>query len=81
MAKCDGFRISVGDDPDHEELTAEIYFQECFVAMLSQEQGFENLQIEIYKHPEKNAWCFQLNDFLEVIELAKQRLWELRKIE
>lgn len=81
MTEYKGFRISVGDDPEHEDLTAEIYYQELFIALLSQEQGFEKLQIEIFENPNGDTWSFLLEDFLEAIELSKKRLWELRKIE
>ncbi len=74
------FRISVGDDAEHEDLTAEIYYQESFLALLSQEHGFENLQIEIYPCPNREAWDFSLDEFIKVIEASKQRLWELRQI-
>lgn len=74
------FKISVGDDPDHKDLTAEIYFQETFVALVTQEYGFDKLQIEIFPNPNEDVWTFLLEDFLKVIELSKQRLWELRKI-
>lgn len=81
LNKYKGFRISVGDDQDHEDLTAEVYFNELFVAMLSQEEGFDKLQIEIFNNPNGDPWTFLLDDFLKVIELSKQRLWELRRIE
>lgn len=41
MAEQSESRISVGDDPEHEELTAEICFRDQFVAMVSQEDGPE----------------------------------------
>lgn len=80
MTEYKNFRISVGDDSDHKNLTAEIYFQDFFIAMISQEQGFEKLQIEIFQNPRGEAWTFLLDDFLKVIDLSKQRLWDLRKM-
>ena len=74
------FRISVGDDPEHEDLTAEIYYQEKFVAMLTQERGFENIEIELFSSPNGERWCFLLKDFWETIEAAKMRLWDLRRV-
>ena len=74
------FRFSIGDDPEHEELTAEIYFEEKFVAIISQEKGFEEMKIEIFQKSNGKPWAFQLNEFLEIIELSKRRLWELRRI-
>ena len=80
MTMKDDFRISVGDDSQHENLTAEIYYKESFLGLLSQEDGFEHLQLEIYPSPNVEAWSFNLKEFLAVIEGAKKRLWELRKI-
>lgn len=81
MDKHKDFRISVGDDEEFEELTAEIYYKETFVVMLSQEQGFDNLQLEISSNPSGETWSFRLDDFLEIVDHAKQKLWDLRKIE
>ena len=77
-----GFRISIGDDSEHDDLTAEVYHREKFVAILTQEQGYERIEIEIHPPPRcaGDKWCFPLKDFLEAIESAKKRLWELRKI-
>ena len=79
MNEHKGFRISIGDDSEHEDLTAEIYFQENFLALISQEGGFQNLDIQIYQHPKSAAWSFRLTDFIETVELAKKRLWEVRR--
>jgi len=79
MSISKDFRISVGDDQEHEDLTAEIYYQDRFVAMLTQEKGYTNIEIELYPPPEDEKWCFPLDDFLKAIEFAKKRLWELRR--
>ncbi len=80
MLLGNNYRISVGDDSEHEDLTAEIYFEETFLAMLSQEHGFEHLQLEIFPNPNKEQWVLSLEEFFKVVEAAKQRLWELRRI-
>jgi hypothetical protein len=79
MNNKSGFRISIGDDTDHEDLTAEIYFDEKYFALVSQEKGLENATIELQPEPDGNFWLFPLSDLLIVIEQAKQRLWELRR--
>jgi hypothetical protein len=73
------FRISIGDDPEHEDLTAEIYFRGEYFALISQEQGLQNAVIEIQPNPKGGAWLFSLSDFTITIDLAKKRLWELRR--
>ncbi|MFN9367619.1 MAG: hypothetical protein ACK6CT_02470 [Planctomycetia bacterium] len=79
MNAIDRFRISVGDDDLHEDLTAEIYFDEKFLALVSQENGLERAQVELQRCPDSDAWSFPLDAFLKVLEQAKHRLWELRR--
>jgi len=74
------FRVSVGDDPDYEDLTVEIYYKETFLAMITQDQGFENLELFLYPNPNNEAWKFRADDFLATVEHAKQRLWDLRRV-
>lgn len=75
------YRIDIADDPEYEDLIAEIYYESQFVAMLTQEGGFEHLRILIYSDPTlKNHWDFSFNEFQMAINHAKNRLWDLRKI-
>lgn len=74
------FRIDIGSDLEYEDLVADIYFEDRFVAMLTQEQGFENLEIEIYPPETQKFWVFKFSEFDEAIQYAKRRLWELRRI-
>ena len=80
MAKQSDFRISVGDDPEHEDLTAEIYFRDSFVALVSQEHGLDAADIEFHARPSGEPWMFKLEDFLDALGQAKHRLWELRRV-
>jgi hypothetical protein len=61
------FTFIVGDDPDYEDLIAEIYCKGEFLCLMSQEEGFETLDIAI--HPRKNAepWRFKLSEFEDAI--------------
>ena len=81
MASDKKFHLSVGDEPEYEDLTAEINYDGLFFALISQEEGFEHLRIEIYPREDGEKWCFKVTEFIEVIELSKKRLWELRKVE
>ena len=51
--KNSNFRVNILGDLEYEDLVADIYFNDESVAMLSQEKGFENLEIEIYS-PQKS---------------------------
>ena len=74
------FRVNIFGDLEYEDLVADIYFKDEFVAMLSQENGFENLEIEIHLPKGKEKWTFKFADFDRVLQHAKQRLWDLRKL-
>ncbi|MBA3604321.1 MAG: hypothetical protein H0W50_11955 [Parachlamydiaceae bacterium] len=44
------FKIIMSSDIDYDELCAEIYYENQFIAIINQEKGLENLEIEIYWH-------------------------------
>ena len=73
------FTLTIGDDPDHEDLVAEITCRDELVCMITQELGFELLEIEIHPKRDGNPWCFKLLDFEEIIDRTKARLGQLRK--
>ncbi len=75
------YRVDIVGDLEHEDLTADIYFQDQIVATLLQEKGFENLEIDIYPSKLHKIWHFNYSEFEQVLQHAKKRLWELRKIE
>lgn len=74
------FSTIIGSDIDLEELYAEIQYKNEAVVVLTQEEGFENLKMQLCPRKNGKEWEFHLKDFLEAIEHAKQRLWEMRKI-
>ncbi len=75
-----GFELNVGCDIDFfEDLIAEIFYEDYLVCRISQEKGYENLEIEIFISHEKKPWNFRLDDFENAIAEAKKRLWELRR--
>ena len=73
------FEFSIGSDVDFEDLVADIGFENNLVAMLTQDEGFENLQIRIYPPKNGECWIFRLDEFEAIVQQAKQRLYELRK--
>jgi hypothetical protein len=73
------FRIDIADDLDYGDLIADIYFEDQIIAMLTQEHGFENMEIKIYPPKTRDFWAFKFSEFEEAIQYAKLRLWELRK--
>lgn len=80
MTTHSDFRISVGDDSEHHDLTAEIYFRDEFVALISQERGLDVADVEIHASVSGGMWSFKLQDFLDALSGARQKLWELRRV-
>lgn len=73
------FEFTVASDVDFEDLIADIGFENNLVALLTQEEGPSNLRIRIYPPKNGEFWDFRLNEFEQIINSARQRLWELRK--
>lgn len=63
------FKVQIVSVPDREKLVAEIWHIDILLAELNQEK--ENLEIIFYF---KSNITFDLNEFLETIEIAKKYL-------
>lgn len=75
----EGFDFLFADDPEYEDLIAEIYFDGEFVALVSQEAGFDSLDIQLHSRKGGEPWRFKVNELQGAIQKAKSRLWGLRK--
>lgn len=75
------FRFTVGSEPGFEELVGDLYFDDRIVCVLTQEGGFDAMQIQLYGPSEGVAWTFQMGDFEAALGSLKKRLWELRRVE
>jgi hypothetical protein len=73
------FRFTVGSEPEYEDLVGDLYFDDRIVCVITQEGGFDALQIQLYGPPEGRAWAFSLSDFEEALTALKKRMWELRR--
>lgn len=78
--KENNFEYSIASDIDFEDLIADIRFENNLVALLTQEEGFQNLRIRIYPPKNTELWDFRLDEFEEIIQRAKTRLKELQKL-
>lgn len=74
------FRIRICSDLDYEEMVADISYENHTVAIITQENGIENMEIEIFPPEIQETWKFLLNDFIESISSAKKRLIEMQKL-
>lgn len=73
-------KITVGDDPEHEDLTAEIVVDGILFAEISQEKGYTNLEVKIFPRSDGHAWQMSMILMEEAFVRAKKRLWELRRV-
>ena len=78
------FTIELCSDLDFEEMVVDISYENQPIAMITQENGLENMEIEIYLHAlteENFPRKFLLSEFLEALNLAKKWLIESQKKE
>lgn len=73
------FQILISSDIEYNNLCAEIFFEDQFVGILTQEKGFENLQIEIYPSENQKSWTFKFSEFENILRSAKDALWKMRE--
>lgn len=66
------FDVIVCDLPDYENLVAEMYIQEEFIGLLSQESGIGNFMVEFGPSVASKEIAFA--DLSNVLEKAFQRL-------
>jgi hypothetical protein len=75
------FRITVGSEPDFEDLVGNVYFDGNIVLVLTQERGSDSLELELLPEPGGERWTFSLKEFEEALDALKKRMWELRRTE
>lgn len=80
MKTINGFVIEISSDLDYEEIVANILYKEETIAILSQENGLENLEIEIFPSVEAKPWKFSLDDFIKTLQLSKKCLIDMHKL-
>ena len=73
------FRFTVGSEPEYEDLVGDLYFDDHSVCVLTQEGGFDAMQIELQAPPDGRTWKFPLADFELAIAALKARMWDLRR--
>jgi hypothetical protein len=75
------FRFTVGSEPEYEDLVGDLYFDDAPVCILTQEKGFDAMEVQFLPAPGGDRWHFSLKDFEEALAALKKRMWELRRIE
>lgn len=72
-------RVQVCSDVDYDNLIAEIYCDEKFVALISQEEGVSNLKVELPGPNQNEAAVIRKVDldwFQKALQEAKKKLIE-----
>ena len=71
------FTTMIASDDDHEQVFAEIYFAEKFVALVSQEEGINQLKVEFPgSNLDENMILreISMDGFLSALKEARSRL-------
>lgn len=75
------FEVEICSDLDYEEMVADVSYENHTIAMITQEKGIDNMEIEIFSpEQEIKSWKFPLDDFIKIIEFAKKTLIEMQKL-
>lgn len=80
MNMHNNFRIRICSDLDYEEMVADICFKNNTIAIVSQEKGIDNMEIKILINNCALDRKFPLDEFIEVLALAKKYLIEMQKL-
>ncbi len=66
------FRIIIASLPDRERPVAEIAYENVQWAEISYET--DELIVQFYPHPRQKYWEFRLDEALEMLQKAKEKL-------
>ena len=75
----DNVKVVLSSDMGYEKLTAEIFIDEKFVALINQDKGFDNLRLEFpdsYADESSVLRTVSLDLFNTAIEMAVSKLKE-----
>jgi len=76
---ADVLKVEIWDRPENDDLYAEISYAGEIVAEVTQDEGYEALDVTILARKDNQPWRFKLGSLEEAITEAKKRLWELRR--
>lgn len=74
------FSILLCGDLDFEEMVADVCYENHTIATLTQENGIDRMEIEIAGLTDHKIISIPLNEFIEVLNLAKKNLIETQKL-
>jgi len=74
------FHVDVLSDQDFEDLIAECYVDDECVMIVNQERGPDHLEVEVLLRPDGRPRRIEYDVMVELLQKAKTRLWELRRV-
>ena len=72
-------RVQILSDQDYEDLIAEGYLDDECILIVSQDRGFQSLQVELLPRKDGNSWRLEFSQLTDLLQRCKDRLWEMRK--
>jgi hypothetical protein len=73
-----GIRVDLLFPDDYSDFIAEIYFDNNFLCLVSQEKGLDNLEIEFGNDQGRTTTTLPLEEFQTALSKSVNRLQELR---
>lgn len=75
----DDFKIIISSDHQYDQLCAEIFYKDSFIAILTQENGFKDLKLEIEVRDKKEPLVLPCVQFEQIIRDARELLNDMNK--
>jgi hypothetical protein len=72
-------RIVALSDEDYEDLIVEAYIDDECLMVVSQEHGFDALDVRFLPRRNGQQWTIKFDLLLELLQKSRKRLWELRR--
>ena len=72
-------RLVALSDPDHDDLIAEVYLDDECLMIVSQEEGFDSLDVQLLPRPNGQHWDLKYDLLIDLLQKCRNRLWELRR--
>lgn len=72
-------RVVAASDQDYDDLIAEGYVDDECLMIVSQENGFDSLDVRILPRRSRQPWDVKYDLLMDVLQKCRDRLWELRR--
>ena len=73
------FKIRFCSDLDYEGMVVDIVYKNNTLLTLYLDKGVDNIEIKLYAPQKNEFWDFPYNEFIDVLEKAKNELIRINK--